>query len=94
MIPKNWDEGKLRNELYQMDAELRDHDITLSLCSSSSRSTALLEFKDSGTQFFRNLSPYEDHTVLDLLLIDQHFRGFTVLHSPAGNVSAEYVSLL
>ena len=95
MIPKHWDEEKLRNELYKVDAELRDHNITLSICSSSSKSsTALLEFADSGTKFFRSLSPNEDHTVLGSLLIDQHFLGFTVLHSPAGKVSAEYARLL
>lgn len=90
MIPKSWDKDRLRNELYKLDAELRENDIALSMCPCGSWGTAVLEFKHADTAFFRNLPIDEDYNVLDSpLVIDQNFFGFTVLHSPKGKISAE-----
>ena len=96
MIPAEWDKARLLLELRKVDTELEKlypEYVELSICPSGSTNTALLEFKNSGTEFFRALSPDEDNFVLGDLIIDLNFFGFTVLHSPVGEITAEYSDL-
>jgi hypothetical protein len=91
-VPPDWSHEKLLDTIYQIDPPLRTYkQFWLSLSRSGSTQTALLIFEDKCTEYFLSISLYKDRDTPVDLVIDRHFHGMTVLHTPPGGIAVEYV---